>query len=77
MIDDIVQKTRRAVERLAWFDPPSNPVSTILMHRQPDDVWRTDYQMGDDEDALEAVKPENVLPRVQSHLPMIGENEAW
>ena len=77
VIVDVVQKTRRAVERLAWFDPPSNPGSTILMHRQPDDVWRIDYQIGDDEDPLEAIKPENVLPRVQSHLAMIGEDEPW
>lgn len=77
VIVDIVQKTKRAVERLAWFDPPSNPGSTILMHRQPDDVWRIDYQIRDDEDPAQAVKPENVLPRVQSHLSMIGENEPW
>ena len=77
VIVDIVQKTKRPVERLAWFDPPSNPGSTILMHRQPDDIWRIDYQIRDDEDPLEAVKPENVLPRVQSPLSMIGETEAW
>lgn len=77
VIVDIVQKTRRPVERLAWFDPPSNPGSTILMHRQPGDVWRIDYQIRDDEDPDEAVKPENVLPRVQSHLSMIGEDEPW
>ena len=77
VIVDVVQKTKRPVERLAWFDPPSNPGSTILMHRQPDDVWRIDYQIGDDEDPAEAVKPENVLPRVQSHLSMIGEDQPW
>ena len=77
VIVDIRQKSRRAVERLAWFDPPSNPGSTLLMHRQPDDVWRIDYQIRDDEDPIEAVKPENVLPRVQSHLTMIGELEPW
>lgn len=77
VIVDIRQKTRRAVERLAWFDPPSNPGSTILMHRQPDDVWRIDYQIRDDEDPVEAVKPDNVLPRVQSHLAMIGELKPW
>ncbi|MCJ0763479.1 FAD-dependent oxidoreductase [Variovorax terrae] len=77
VIVDIVQKTKRPVERLAWFDPPSNPGSTILMHRQPGDVWRIDYQIRDDEDPVEAVKPGNVLPRVQSHLAMIGENEPW
>jgi 3-(3-hydroxy-phenyl)propionate hydroxylase len=77
VIVDVVQKTKRAVERLAWFDPPSNPGSTILMHRQPDDIWRIDYQIRDDEDPVEAVKPENVLPRVESHLRMIGEDEPW
>ena len=77
VIVDIVQKTKRPVERLAWFDPPSNPGSTLLMHRQPDDVWRIDYQIRDDEDPLEAIKPENVLPRIRSHLAMIGEDEPW
>ena len=77
VIVDIRQKTQRDVERLAWFDPPSNPGSTILMHRQPEDVWRIDYQIRDDEDPVEAIKPENVLPRVQSHLTMIGENKPW
>ena len=47
------------------------------MHRQPGDVWRIDYQIRDDEDPAEAVKPDNVLPRVQSHLAMIGEDEPW
>ncbi|MEN3366174.1 MAG: 3-(3-hydroxy-phenyl)propionate hydroxylase [Burkholderiales bacterium] len=77
VIVDIEQETQREVERLAWFDPPSNPGSTILMHRQPDNVWRIDYQIRDDEDPAEAVKPDSVLPRVQSHLEMIGENAPW
>ena len=77
VIVDIEQDTRRAVERLAWFDPPSNPGSTILMHRQPDNVWRIDYQVADHEDPAQAVKPDNVLPRVQAHLDMIGETAPW
>ena len=62
VIVDIEQDTRRAVERLAWFDPPSNPGSTILMHRQPDNVWRIDYQVANDEDPVEAV--DSVLTEV-------------
>ncbi len=81
VIVDVVQKSTRLqtqpVERLAWFDPPTNPGSTILMHRQPDDVWRIDYQVRDDEDPIEAVKPENVLPRVKAHLEWMGETEPW
>jgi 3-(3-hydroxy-phenyl)propionate hydroxylase len=47
------------------------------MHRQPDNIWRIDYQVADHEDPVEAVKPENVLPRVQAHLDMIGEIAPW
>jgi 3-(3-hydroxy-phenyl)propionate hydroxylase len=77
VIVDIEQATARPVERLAWFDPPSNPGSTLLMHRQPGGVWRIDYQIADEEDAAEAIRPENVLPRVASHLEMIGETAPW
>lgn len=77
VIVDIALKSARETERLAWFDPPSNPGSTILMHRQPDDVWRIDYQLRDHEDAETAVLPENVIPRVASHLRMIGERADW
>ena len=47
------------------------------MHRQPRDIWRVDYQLRDDEDPEEAVKPDNVLPRVRSHLQWIGERDDW
>ena len=77
VIVDIEQDTRCKVERLAWFDPPSNPGSTILMHRQPDNIWRIDYQLSDHDDPAAAVRPENVLPRVQAHLDMIGETAPW
>ena len=77
VIVDIALDSSRPTERLAWFDPPSNPGSTILMHRQPDNIWRIDYQLGDDQDAAEAVKPENVMPLVAAHLEMIGEHGAW
>jgi 3-(3-hydroxy-phenyl)propionate hydroxylase len=77
VVVDIEQDTQREVERLAWFDPPSNRGSTILMHRQPDNIWRIDYQVADDEDPIEAIKPKNVLSRVQSHLDMIGETAPW
>jgi 3-(3-hydroxy-phenyl)propionate hydroxylase len=77
VIVDVALRSERPTERLAWFDPPSNPGSTILMHRQPDDVWRIDYQLRDDEDPDDAVRPENVIPRVENHLRMIGERDDW
>jgi 3-(3-hydroxy-phenyl)propionate hydroxylase len=49
----------------------------VLVHKQPDNVWRIDYQLRDDEDPETAVKPENVMPRVQSVLDSMGETGAW
>jgi 3-(3-hydroxy-phenyl)propionate hydroxylase len=77
VIVDIELDSTRATERLAYFDPPSNPGSTVLVHKQPDNVWRIDYQLRDDEDPDAAVLPENVMPRVQSVLDSMGETGAW
>lgn len=77
VIVDIALESPRQTERLAWFDPPSNPGSTILMHRQPDNIWRIDYQLRDEEDPQAAVRPENVIPRIANHLRMIGERDDW
>ncbi|MGF6811406.1 3-(3-hydroxy-phenyl)propionate hydroxylase [Paraburkholderia sp. Clong3] len=77
VIVDIELDSTRATERLAYFDPPSNPGSTVLVHKQPDNVWRIDYQLRDDEDPDAAVLPENVIPRVQNLLDSMGEAGAW
>ncbi len=77
VIVDIHLKSDRPTERLAYFDPPSNPGSTVLVHKQPDDIWRIDYQLRDDEDAQAAVLLENVAPRVDSLLAMMGETAPW
>ena len=47
------------------------------MHRQPGNVWRIDYQIPDDADPVAAIDPAQVLPRVASHLRMIGEDAPW
>ena len=77
VIVDIALNSERPTERLAYFDPPSNPGSTVLVHKQPDNVWRIDYQLRDDENADAAILPENVMPRVQNLLDSMGETGAW
>ena len=77
VIVDIHLKSERPTERLAYFDPPSNPGSTVLVHKQPDEIWRIDYQLRDDEDAQAAVLLDNVAPRVDSLLAMMGETAPW
>ena len=77
VIVDILLDSERPTERLAYFDPPCNPGSTVLVHKQPNNVWRIDYQLRDGEDPDAAIKPENVMPRVASLLEMMGERGAW
>ncbi|HEX8927324.1 MAG TPA: FAD-dependent monooxygenase, partial [Actinomycetota bacterium] len=65
------------VERHVWFDPPSNPGSTVILHVQPDGVWRIDIQLRDGEDAEEALRDENVAARLQAQLDMMGVRAPW
>jgi len=60
--------TKRPAERWFWFDPPFCPGGTALLHKQPDDVWRLDFQLGWDVDRTAAVQPENVEPFVRGML---------
>ena len=32
-------------ERRFFFDPPENPGRQVLIHPQPDDTWRIDWQV--------------------------------
>ena len=57
-----------AAERWFWFDPPFHPGQSVLLHRQPDNVWRIDFQLGWDADPEHEKKPENILPRVRALL---------
>lgn len=60
LIADIRITEDRPAERWFWFDPPFNPGKSALFHRQPDDVWRLDFQLGWNIDREECLKDENV-----------------
>jgi 3-(3-hydroxy-phenyl)propionate hydroxylase len=77
IIADIKMASDLPPGRRAWFDPPSNPGATLLLHKHRNDLWRFDYQLREDEDPDEAVKPEKVLERVSSHLAFMGETAPW
>ena len=68
LIADVRMKADFPTERWFWFDPPFHPNQSVLLHRQPDNVWRIDFQLGWNADPVEAVKPENVLPRIRALL---------
>jgi 3-(3-hydroxy-phenyl)propionate hydroxylase len=55
-------------ERWFWFDPPFHRGQSVLLHKQCDDVWRIDFQLGRDADPEAEKRPERVIPRIQAML---------
>jgi len=68
LIADVKLEADFPTERWFWFDPPFHPNQSVLLHSQPDNVWRIDFQLGWDADPAEEVKPEKVLPRIRALL---------
>ena len=68
LIADVVMKAEFPTERWFWFDPPFHRGQSVLLHRQCDNVWRIDFQLGWDADPAEEKKPEKVIPRIQAML---------
>ncbi|HEX6735983.1 MAG TPA: FAD-dependent oxidoreductase [Azonexus sp.] len=68
LIADVVMKADFPAERWFWFDPPFHPGQSVLLHRQADNVWRIDFQLGWQADPEEEKKPEKVIPRIKAML---------
>ncbi|RDK10367.1 FAD-dependent oxidoreductase [Cupriavidus lacunae] len=68
LIADVKMEADFPAERWFWFDPPFHPNQSVLLHRQPDNVWRIDFQLGWDADPVLEKTPERVIPRVQALL---------
>ena len=68
LIADVVMKADFPTERWFWFDPPFHPGQSVLLHRQSDNIWRIDFQLGWDADPDEERKPERVIPRIRAML---------
>ena len=70
LIADVKMKADFPTERWFWFDPPFHRNQSALLHRQPDNVWRIDFQLGWDADPVREKEPERVMGRVRA---MLGE----
>jgi 3-(3-hydroxy-phenyl)propionate hydroxylase len=68
LIADVKMTADFPSERWFWFDPPFHPGQSVLLHRQPDNVWRIDFQLGWDADPEFEKQPAQVIPRVQALL---------
>ncbi|MGH8712748.1 MAG: FAD-dependent oxidoreductase [Casimicrobiaceae bacterium] len=68
LIADIHMMSAFPAERRFWFDPPFHRNQSALLHRQADDVWRVDFQLGPGADPDEEKRPERVVPRLRAML---------
>jgi 3-(3-hydroxy-phenyl)propionate hydroxylase len=59
------------VERHVWFDPVSNPGSTVIVHVQPDDIWRIDIQIDRSLDDVAALDDRFLQPLIARHLAKV------
>ncbi|MBL1436475.1 MAG: FAD-dependent oxidoreductase [Rhodobacteraceae bacterium] len=75
LIADVVMQADFPTERWFWFDPPFNRGQSALLHKQPDNVWRIDFQIGQDIDREEELKPANIKRRLHAMLGADAEFE--
>ena len=59
-------------ERRFWFAPKFHAGESALMHRQADNVWRLDFQLGWEADPEAEKDPERVRKRVRAALDSQG-----
>lgn len=64
-------------ERWFWFEPSHGEGASMLLHRQPDDVWRVDFQIGWDVDRKEEMKEENIRRRLDAFLGGVEYDMVW
>lgn len=68
LIADVKMTGEFPPERWFWFEPPFHHGHSALLHKQPDDVWRIDLQLGPQADARIEQEPARVIPRIRQML---------
>ena len=71
LIVDFKMQATLPAERRFFFNAPFNAGRTALMHRQPDDVWRLDFQLGWNIDREAALDEEAVTAKIRA---VIGDD---
>ena len=69
--------TQFPTERWFWFEPSHGQGASTLLHKQPDDVWRVDFQIGWDIDRKEEMKEENIRRRLDAFLGPVDYEIVW
>ncbi|MEO0912885.1 MAG: FAD-dependent oxidoreductase [Pseudomonadota bacterium] len=69
LIADVHMKADFPTERWFWFEPPFEGAGqSALLHKQPDDIWRIDFQLGWEIDREKELEPARIRKRVDAML---------
>ncbi|MEI6573045.1 MAG: FAD-dependent oxidoreductase [Alphaproteobacteria bacterium] len=71
LIADVKMKADFPTERWFWFEPHFKSGESALLHKQPDDIWRIDFQLGWNIDRVKELEPDRIKARVDA---MLGPN---
>jgi 3-(3-hydroxy-phenyl)propionate hydroxylase len=77
LIADVRMAADFPTERRFWFAPSFHSGQSALMHRQPDDVWRIDLQLGPDADPQAEQEPQRVRARLDKVLAPHAYELEW
>ena len=77
VIADIRMENPVKVERFALFDPDCRPGATVLVHQQPSNIWRIDYQLRDGENEEKELKESSIRENVSQVLDECGYDRPW
>lgn len=68
LIADIEMTGEFPSERRFWFEPTFHAGQSALLHKQPDNIYRIDLQLGWDADPEADRQPGRVIPRIEKAL---------
>ena len=77
VIADVRLEHDYPTECRAFFEPASNPGGTVLIHKQPGNIWRIDYQLRPGESEDEAIAEATIRARVGAIIAEIGHTGGW
>jgi 3-(3-hydroxy-phenyl)propionate hydroxylase len=77
LITDIRADIPLAHERHFHFDPPFNPGRQLVMHAQPDNLWRIDWQLPPETDIDEERRTNKLDERIRAVIGRIPYEIDW
>ncbi len=74
LITDIIMQAEFLPERHFWFSPGFHEGYSVLLHKQPDNIWRVDFQLGWDTDPVAEADETRVKARLHK---MLGDDAVF